>query len=95
MIDKIRKILERVENVSDWIIIKDIRKSTEIFLIKDKVDMNRACNFEEYRVRVFVDFEENIVTCGILEIEFNCDSWAKVNSKNAKFLSYDYPKKVI
>lgn len=59
MIDKIRKILVRVENVSDWIIIKDIRKSTEIFLIKDKVDMNRACNFEEYRVRVFVDFEEN------------------------------------
>lgn len=41
----------------------------------------------------FIDFGENIVTCGIVEIEFKCDSWAKVNSKNAKFLSYDYPKK--
>ena len=41
----------------------------------------------------FVDFGENIVTSGIVEIEFKCDSWAKINSNNAKFISYDYPKK--
>ena len=41
----------------------------------------------------FVDFEENIVTCGIVEIEFDCESWNEISRKNAKFISYDYPKK--
>ncbi|RXK03538.1 SixA phosphatase family protein [Halarcobacter bivalviorum] len=40
-----------------------------------------------------VDFNENIPTCGILEIELDCDSWREVNKKRAKLLSFDYPKK--
>jgi len=43
----------------------------------------------------FIDFNQNIVTCGILEIEFDCDSWSEIDSSNARFISYDYPKKVI
>lgn len=41
----------------------------------------------------FVDFDENIVTCGIVEIEFSCNNWRDISSENAKLISYDYPKK--
>ncbi|WP_417333315.1 SixA phosphatase family protein [Halarcobacter sp.] len=40
-----------------------------------------------------VGFNENIPTCGVLEIEFDCDSWREVNKKSAKLISFDYPKK--
>lgn len=40
-----------------------------------------------------VGFNENIPTCGILEIEFDCDSWREVNKKCAKLISFEYPKK--
>jgi phosphohistidine phosphatase len=43
----------------------------------------------------FIDFNQNIVTCGILEIEFDCDSWMEIDKENAKLISYDYPKKEI
>lgn len=42
----------------------------------------------------YVGFNDNIVTCGVLEIEFDCDRWCEVDKKNAKLLSYDYPKKI-
>lgn len=41
----------------------------------------------------YIGFDENIVTCGILEIEFDCERWSEIGSNNAKFVSYDYPKK--
>ncbi len=41
----------------------------------------------------YVDFHENIVTCSIVEIEFDCKSWADIDAKNARFISYEYPKK--
>ena len=40
-----------------------------------------------------VDFNDNIPTCGVLQIEFNCDSWRDINKKFAKLISFDYPKK--
>ncbi|MDT8338879.1 MAG: histidine phosphatase family protein [Sulfurimonas sp.] len=40
-----------------------------------------------------VGFDENIPTCGILEIELRCKKWADMDPKNAKLLSFDYPKK--
>lgn len=36
----------------------------------------------------------NIPTCGIVEIEFNVDSWDEVRKGNGKLISFDYPKKV-
>lgn len=42
-----------------------------------------------------VDFNENIPTCGIVEIEFDCDSWREIAKKNAKFVSFEYPKKYV
>lgn len=41
----------------------------------------------------YLGFDENIVTCGVVEIEFNCEKWSEISSENAKFISYDYPKK--
>jgi len=38
---------------------------------------------------------DNIVTCGIVEIEFNCDSWKDVNENTGNVISYEYPKKYL
>ena len=40
-----------------------------------------------------VGFEGNIPTCGIVEVEFDCEKWSDVSSKNAKLISFEYPKK--
>lgn len=37
--------------------------------------------------------EENIPTCGIVEIEFTCKKWADINPQNAKLSMFDYPKR--
>ncbi|MEA2091216.1 MAG: histidine phosphatase family protein [Campylobacterota bacterium] len=41
----------------------------------------------------YLDFYENIPTCGIVEIEFNCNKWKDISNKNSKLISFDYPKK--
>ncbi|MBC8238171.1 MAG: CHAD domain-containing protein [Helicobacteraceae bacterium] len=45
-------------------------------------------------VEMYIDFDENIVTCGIVEIEFSCEKWADISAENAKLLSFEYPKKI-
>jgi phosphohistidine phosphatase len=40
-----------------------------------------------------IGFHENIPTCGIVEVEFDCKKWSKISSKNAKLISFEYPKK--
>jgi len=40
-----------------------------------------------------IEFNENLPTAGVLEIEFNCESWREIKKKNAKFVSFEYPKK--
>ena len=41
----------------------------------------------------YVGFEDNIPTCGVLEIEFDCDSWSEIDRENSKIVSFEYPKK--
>jgi len=41
----------------------------------------------------YVDFYENIVTCGVVEIEFDCKKWVHISKNNARLISFDYPKK--
>ena len=36
--------------------------------------------------------KENLPTCAVVEIEFNCNSWMDANKENSKLISYDYPK---
>ncbi len=38
---------------------------------------------------------DNIVTCGIVCIQFNIDSWKNVNDNSGKILSYEFPKKYL
>ncbi len=36
---------------------------------------------------------DNVPTCGVVAIEFDVESWSKVNRKNGKLLFFEYPKK--
>lgn len=71
-------ILETVNYIDD-----DFDK---VFLVGHNPSLNMLAFY-------LVDFNENIPTCGILEIELKCDSWREVNKKCAKLLSFEYPKK--
>lgn len=42
---------------------------------------------------MYVGFDENIPTCGILEVEFECERWRDISAENAKLVSFEYPKK--
>ncbi|MEA3553214.1 MAG: histidine phosphatase family protein [Campylobacterota bacterium] len=44
-------------------------------------------------VEDYIDFYDNIPTCGIVKIEFNCNSWKEINGSNASFISFDCPKR--
>lgn len=37
--------------------------------------------------------KENLPTCSIVEIEFDCNSWMDACKENGKFISLEYPKK--
>jgi len=43
--------------------------------------------------QMYTNFEKNIVTSGIVEIEFSCTQWKNISAENAKLLSFEYPKK--
>jgi len=36
---------------------------------------------------------QQLPTCAIVEIEFDCDSWMDASKDNSKLISYEYPKK--
>ncbi len=59
MIELIQSLLGKLPSLSAWIITAEEKRTAEVFLIKDKVDMNRACDTLEYSIKLFVDFEEN------------------------------------
>ncbi len=64
--------------------IKDV--NDDVFIIGHNPSLNMLAFY-------LVDFNENIPTSGILEIEFNCNTWREVTKSNAKLLSFEYPKK--
>ncbi|MFA6196344.1 MAG: histidine phosphatase family protein [Sulfurimonas sp.] len=43
-------------------------------------------------VEKYINFNENIPTCGVVEIEFDCDSWEDISVENARLVLFDYPK---
>ena len=73
-----RELHKMLTNIDD--------KNDIVFLVGHNPDINMLA--EKY-----VNFNENIVTCGIVEIEFDCKKWKDIRRKNAKFISFDYPKK--
>jgi len=61
-------------------------KNSAAFLVGHNPSLNDLANY-------YVHHEVNIPTCGIVEIAFECDTWADIEPKNAKLLSFEYPKK--
>ena len=67
--------------------IRDIDKSCNIvFLIGHNPSLNAF-------VQALVNFQENIPTCGIIELEIDCEYFKDFNSTCTKLLSFDFPKK--
>jgi phosphohistidine phosphatase len=60
----------------------------DVFLIGHNPGLNLLAFY-------LVDFNERLPTCGIVEIEFDCDSWREATKKNAKLISFEYPKKFL
>ncbi|DAB27857.1 MAG: phosphohistidine phosphatase [Sulfurimonas sp. RIFOXYD12_FULL_33_39] len=61
-------------------------KNKTVFLVGHNPSLNDLANY-------YVHHEENIPTCGVVEIAFACEKWADIEPKNAKLLSLEYPKK--
>jgi PmbA protein len=59
MIDQIKEIIENLDTIDAWLIEVNRIQSEELFLIKDKIDMNRAKDITKYHVTVYVDHGEN------------------------------------
>lgn len=74
----LKEILEIVTFIED--------EYDEVFIVGHNPGLNTLAFY-------LVDFNENIPTSGILEIEFNSQTWREINKKNAKLVSFEYPKK--
>lgn len=74
----LKTILEIVSFIED--------ENDEVFVISHNPGLNMLAFY-------LIDFNNNLPTCGILEINFECDSWREVKKNNAKFVSFEYPKK--
>ncbi len=81
-----RKIYEANLSTLHKMIKKVDKKNKTLFLCGHNFELNMLA--EKY-----VGFDENIPTCGIVEIEFNCNKWKDISKKNARLISFDYPKK--
>jgi len=76
-----------IEDLED--ILRAVSDSNRcIFLIGHNPELNDL-------VQHYVHFDENLPTCGIVEIEFDCEAWRDISMRNAKLISFDYPKKNI
>ncbi|MBU0721209.1 histidine phosphatase family protein [bacterium] len=81
-----KDIYEAGANTLHKIVTKIDDKNETAFLIGHNPGLNMLA--ERY-----VDMYDNIPTCGIVEIEFDCESWRQISPENAKFISFEYPKK--
>ena len=58
-------------------IIKNIDDEDEtLFFIGHNPELNMLAE-------LYVDFDENIVTCGVIEIEFETENWKNISSENS------------
>lgn len=79
-------IYEATESTLHKIVTKIADKNSTLFLLGHNPSLNELAEY-------YIHFNENIPTCGVVEIEFDCDSWSEISAKNAKLLSFDFPKK--
>ena len=81
-----KEIYEASSSMLDKV-LKSIDKKHDIVFI---FGHNPGFNDLAYR---YVGFDENIPTCGVVEIAFDCKRWSEIDSLNAELISFDYPKK--
>jgi len=43
----------------------------------------------------YCEFYENIPTCGIVKLFFDCEKWEDISPTNCEFLEFEYPKKYL
>ena len=58
-----------------------------VFLIGHNPGLNELAEY-------YVDYDDNLPTCGILGIEFTCSHWQDANADNATLIFIDYPKNI-
>jgi len=69
-------------------IIKNIEKKYKtLFLVAHNPSLNNLANF------LLGNFEENIPTCGIVQIDFDVENWSDISKNNATLICFKYPKK--
>ncbi|MDD2357761.1 MAG: histidine phosphatase family protein [Thiovulaceae bacterium] len=73
------------DNIFDTILTID-DSCNIVFLIGHNPSLNMF-------VETLVNFQENIPTCGIIELEIDCEYFKTFNSTCTKLLSFDFPKK--
>ncbi len=95
-------IAKKVKYFKDIVFDKSLYESSvsELYSALIKIDDENSIAFLfghntgiNMFVETFVGLYENIPTCGVVEIEFDCDSWKDITKQNAKLVSFDYPKK--
>jgi phosphohistidine phosphatase len=100
----IKLIAKEIEYNSKIIFKEEIYESTTNLLykmlcaLKDDVSVVVLCGHNpelNLLANKLVGFNENIVTCGVVEIEFDINNWNDIDSTNAKMLSYEFPKKYL
>ena len=79
-------IYEAEPSALHYILSKLDNKNSVVFLFGHNPELNMMAE-------IYAGFDENIPTCGVVEIEFDCDKWADISAKNAKLVSFDYPKR--
>jgi phosphohistidine phosphatase len=74
--------LQDIENI-----VKDINNSHKTAFL---FGHNPSLNMFAYK---YLHYQENIPTCTIVAIEFECKNWNDISPKNAKKIFIEYPKK--
>lgn len=70
-------------------IIKSIDNKYNIVFL---VGHNPGLNMIAYNL---IRFDENIPTCGIVQIDFDINRWEEISDNNSKLISFQYPNKYI
>jgi len=69
-------------------IIKNVEKRYKtLFLVAHNPSLNDLADF------LLGNFEENIPTCGIVQIDFDVENWSDISKNNATLICFEYPKK--
>lgn len=82
----IKDIYEASATTLHKVLSKIADKNNIVFLFGHNPSLNELA--ENY-----IHFNDNIPTCAVVEIEFECNSWADISADNARLVSFDYPKK--